>query len=577
MSQMFSQEATDADGNVFPISEITFEYADGHKDLPPLDKLNNLTIDLFQGKNGYLPAREDAPVRTIKLGDINSISPSPYLYASTLIHIAQEVVKYYNKENIVGIFVTVDPADIDENGNDLRSSNETAVNFLIYCYLIKEVDCYTIGEDGERVDADNAYDYIMHYSPLKPSALCSGDATDLLCKDTLDEYLYYLNRYPGRRTDVELARSEAGDGFNLDFLVTQSKPWKAYSSVSNTGTRHGQRLVSRYGYIDYQFTNRNDTFSLEYTTTDFDHLHYVNAYYESPLFRSCRTRAFITAGGSKFYSSELGLLEEEFSGSQYFVGGGFIQNVYQCEDFFTDIKASVTWKDIDVNNFLSNVKSSTDILLAQIGVHFDQLKPCSKLFGYLALESNLADLIGTRQSAIDNFGRANPDKQWQVLKGNVNKSFYVDPFNSCCDDGTFPATHELSFSGDFQYAFNYRLIPQVEKIAGGLHTVRGYPQAATSGANVYVCRSEYRLHHCLCGVETLGRFFFDAGRSSFNDKETTEKNYSLYGTGIGAEANYNGCVKLKLRGDLGVALKDVPEKAVNAGHSQFYFVATLLY
>ena len=54
--------------------------------------------------------------------------------------------------------------------------------------------------------------------------------------------------------------------------------------------------------------------------------------------------------------------------------------------------------------------------------------------------------------------------------------------------------HEVFLSFRGQAALGNRLIPQEQMIAGGLHTVRGYPQAAIASDTLYLTRVEYRVH-----------------------------------------------------------------------------------
>jgi hemolysin activation/secretion protein len=55
--------------------------------------------------------------------------------------------------------------------------------------------------------------------------------------------------------------------------------------------------------------------------------------------------------------------------------------------------------------------------------------------------------------------------------------------------------HELAFVTRGQYVLNdARLSPQLEFIAGGFNTVRGYPESFSAGDNAILGSFEYRLH-----------------------------------------------------------------------------------
>ena len=54
--------------------------------------------------------------------------------------------------------------------------------------------------------------------------------------------------------------------------------------------------------------------------------------------------------------------------------------------------------------------------------------------------------------------------------------------------------HEVALSFRGQYAFGYRLIPQVSQVIGGLYSVRGFEQGTAVGDSVYIASAEYRFH-----------------------------------------------------------------------------------
>ena len=56
----------------------------------------------------------------------------------------------------------------------------------------------------------------------------------------------------------------------LDYLVTEQKPYSAYLQVSNTGTESTGDWRERIGFIHYQMTGRDDIFSVDFITAEFD-------------------------------------------------------------------------------------------------------------------------------------------------------------------------------------------------------------------------------------------------------------------------------------------------------------------
>ena len=67
--------------------------------------------------------------------------------------------------------------------------------------------------------------------------LGEGERNDLLRKNELDDYIFRLNRHPGRRVDLALSTGAEVGGVTLDYLVAENKSTYVYGQISNTGTR----------------------------------------------------------------------------------------------------------------------------------------------------------------------------------------------------------------------------------------------------------------------------------------------------------------------------------------------------
>jgi hemolysin activation/secretion protein len=155
-----------------------------------------------------------------------------------------------------------------------------------------------------------------------------------------------------------------------------------------------------------------------------------------------------------------------------------------------------------------------------------------------------------------------------------------------------------------QHALGYRLIPNFEMVAGGFSTVRGYDESEVVGDNAVVATAEYRYHLGRSGsiapepVTLFGRpfraqrtrpyggadwdlilkGFVDAGAVSQNAAPFFEKDETLIGIGVGAEARLRRNLTLRL--DYGMALTDIGEgagRSTQVGDTRLHFSATLLF
>ena len=201
------------------------------------------------------------------------------------------------------------------------------------------------------------------------------------------------------------------------------------------------------------------------------------------------------------------------------------------------------------------------------------------------LERSLGGGSSIDEDELPLLGRIKPDRRWMVLRWNANFSTYLEPIFASLLPGRVERTgraHELVFRFRGQEAFDNRLIPQEEMIAGGLYTVRGYPQAALAGDSVTVSSVEYKFHlPRILGVRRqtvklplLGDFrlarqhaagrpdwdlvlstFVDLGTVRQSQKRNGEIQSSLFGAGVGAELQIRE--NISLRYNLGVALHEL--------------------
>jgi hemolysin activation/secretion protein len=135
-----------------------------------------------------------------------------------------------------------------------------------------------------------------------------------------------------------------------------------------------------------------------------------------------------------------------------------------------------------------------------------------------------------------------------------------------------------------QYAFDNRLVPGFQRVAGGMYSVRGFKQSLVAGDSVFLGSLEYRFHlprACAVGApinlpgfgefrlvpeqpggrpdwDLIFKLFVDAGRVLTSDRERFEDHYTLVGAGAGVELQIRRNVTMRLDG--GWALDDVTRR-----------------
>lgn len=525
-------------GPSFVVSRFEVRYLDPHPDQPPLSGILPLPVRLGTAASGFIAPHPDRPSTLVRIGSEGE--PLPY-HADAIGAVSAALLAALQDRGLLGVYVQPDAADIDlDSERDLRAEGDTVMHLVVATARVRQLR--TIAS-GERVDdewrIDNAmHDRIRARSPIQPTGADHEDSTDLIDRERLDDYLFRLNRHPGRRVDAALAPAEDGEGVSLDFLVHESKPWYAYAQVSNTGTRESAEWQQRFGYVNNQLLDRDDSFVAEYFRAGLDDLNGVSLLYEAPFFDSPRPwwwkrpddgpdwlswldRSQLPWWGNDFlrwrvngsytaYTSELdlgSLGKEKLDGQDFNVEARVIYNVFQYRAFFVDLFAGLQGRGVVIDNDAGLVEASRWFVIPQGGLSIERITPVSTLFGELTFEGAVnssgkqevdeGDNVALGLSAL---GRSDPDDTWLVMRGELGFSQYLEPLidPSGWEDPTTARSstlaHEISLGVRGQYAFGHRLIPQAEQVAGGLYSVRGYEQSAAVGDDVLIGSFEYRFH-----------------------------------------------------------------------------------
>lgn len=604
-------EPTDADGRRYPIDQIVVEYDEDHPDLPDLTQIMDTPIRLTRVPDGYVAPKPDAPEasRTIRLNELPTL-PEDHLYGSAVRYINQRLVQAFNNAGLIGIFVAPHPEEINNQGQDLRPESQSALRILVQTGTVSDVRTVA---SGERFPVEDRVNHPKHTeirddSPVQPSDEAEpGESTDLLRKDMLDRYVYFLNRHPGRRVDVSVAPGETPGTTTLDLLVTESKPWIVYAQGSNTGTEQTSEWRERFGFVHNQLTNNDDILSLDYITANFQDSHTFLASYEAPLFDADRLRWRVEGLYSEFTASDVGFADEDFIGDSWYVGGELIWNFWQQDQSFLDLVVGARWENVKVENEVIDVTGESDFFLPTVGLRYERFTQTASSIAEVEYEVNVPGIADTEEEDLTNLGRLNPDDDSKRLIWNLSQTFYLEPLlwpNDWKNPETWRTStlaHEFALNFRGQYAFGSRLNPQRQRTIGGLYSVRGYEESVVAGDTALIFTAEYRFHlpRALAPSQDPGtlfgdtfkwrpqyvfgrpdwnlmfRGFFDVGTNFHSDEVPAfENNEVLVGTGVGAELTLKRNFSLRI--DWGVALNNV-EDATETGDNRFHFVGTLLY
>jgi hemolysin activation/secretion protein len=608
--------ATPDDGAKYPISRFVLEYRTEHAAHPPLDELLSARVKLGVVPDGFVAYRDNLPSVTIRIGEVVEGSGGTF-YRSALNSVARAIVEDMNRRGYIGIFVQLHPEDIDEtSGADLRGGQRSDLRLIIWTGIVKDVRTIAGGErlqgdidagKAQRVNTDDpVLNRIRAQSPVQQG--------DLLRKDVLDDFVFRLNRHPGRRVDIAIAPGETPEEVVVDYLVNEAKPWSAYFQLSNTGTKDTEEWRERFGFVDNQLTGHDDVLRLDYITGGFSASNTVNVNYEFPM-ASDRIRVRTYGTYAQFDASDVGFAHENFSGTTWAAGAEVAGIVMQKRELFLDAVGGIRWENVRVDNTAIGETGQDNFVLPYFGLRADRITETSSTYGSAIMEFQVPQLAGTNKDEIQKLGRVDVDDQWETFKYDLEHSFYLEPllnprgFRGETPTGVQALANEIAISIRGQYAFDNRLIPNEEEVAGGMFSVRGYPESIVAGDNAVIASLEYRFHvprtftvsepgHI--GDRELGmlgkdfrwapqqafghadwdwllKAFVDAGRTTISNPRPGENDHTLVGAGVGTELQFKRNVSLRL--DLGFALNDInnePE-TVKAGDARLHFSLTVLY
>jgi len=538
-------------------------------------------------------------------------APADQWSASAIQALLESIRDFAVESDLIGAWVAPDPADIAPDGKDLRAAGDESLHIIITTGTLEEVRTVAGGErvrEGGEIEPDDRINHPLHArllaeSPVKP-AQDGAPVTDLLRRSELERYVYFLSRHPGRYVDISLAPGTEPGGTTLDYRVTENRPFVLYGQVSNTGTRTTDYWRQRVGFLHTQLTNADDILSVDFTTAAFDEMNALLASYERPLDNE-RVRWKAYGQWLEYTASDVGGLDDLFTGNSWQLGGEIAWNFHQDRSLFVDLVAGIRFDDIEVDNRFIGLQGAEQFLTPYVGLRAERASEWYAFSASAMLEWQ-GDLLSADESEVERLGRTDPDESWTVFKWDATHAFYLEPLLDAEDwsdpqgSGTRLA-HEIQLAFRGQAAMGNRLIPQAQRVAGGLYTVRGYPESVAAGDTTALASLEYRFHvpraltvepeprelfgepfrfapQYVFGLpdwDLVLKGFVDAGKVWVSDPFSFEEDEELIGAGIGLDFIYRRNVNLRL--DWGFVLNELEDRDVNSGSNRLHVVFTILF
>ena len=510
--------------------------------------------------------------------------------------IAQAVFRAYADRQIVAVRVEIPQKPI------ANLTDPSGSGVLVIQVIEGTIEALrTIRQDQEgkpTSDDDNWYSHVAGQSPVS-----DGEMVRLA---EIEDYIKWLNRHPGRRVDIALARGATEDSLALEYIITENRPFGAYIQLSNTGTEETGAFRQRFGLFHHSLTGSDDSLTLDYVTSGFEDVHAFTGSYSRPIPGFNRVRGRIFGSWNQYTASDIGLAGLKLDGEGYSIGSELIANVYQNDDLFIDVIGGMRYQHTESLNQAIGVPGETGFLLPSFTVQANQRTESTYTNASLGIETNLPTLGGTDQNQLGLLGRGNTDERWWLLRYGLSHSFFLEPLfqeNWGEPDTGSTQAHEVFLSLQGQHTLgNDRLPASFTNSIGGLYTVRGYPQSFNAMDNAIIATAEYRIHlprllspgepvqvfgqdfrfrpeRELAGTDwgLMLRTFVDAAHATHNNKFAFENNADMVGAGFGVEVSLRHNVRF--RTDFAWALNEAVNGAnrVTQGATQIHLELTIAY
>jgi len=374
--------------------------------------------------------------------------------------------------------------------------------------LILSVDKGRIGKmsfydganpESKKSDSKPSFDgrYFSEAQLRRQLSRLSEDA--IFNYDEFYRNVFAINSHPDIKMDTDLRlRSDMSTGTerrfaDMDFYVREDSPFHIAAEVKNTGTESTDKWRASITMQHLNLTKASDILTLNtMTSIDFSSLMSFAASYYRP-FRLGNGGAVTIYGGYSDVESEEIVPVIDLIGTGWFACLQVSYNLISNDRNLLSLAVSAVYRSIESKLSMSQCDPSGDIVDTveqvdsikifpmSVALSYSTVKP-DRLGGRNFLTSQTSFNIGASIGASDNtdlaLQRAQAEADYIIERIQAAR---IQPlFGRTTKDGGTTREWLLFAKADGQIA-NAPLVPAEQKAAGGMDTVRGYPERDSLG------------------------------------------------------------------------------------------------
>lgn len=482
------------------VDRFEFAYGLDHPELPPLDELQQITVQISRDAGVFrAPAAASAENLTL------SAVPSGSRFDRDVLRgIAQEVVRWYNRRGLSGVWVAFSDLEASATGIvDNRAEDNRAARLVVWASQIAEMR--TLAR-GARFRPDNSINNRKHRKILSRSPLhgpgAAGEPGSLFSKEALDDYLFGLSLHPGRRVEASIASAGEPGKVVLDYLVNEARTWQVYTQFNNYGTEGTGVYRGRLGFQHTQLTNHDDILSVDLISTPDLETYGAFLSYRIPLWRPARILARIYGSYGDFLANDTSIdpgrgIQLRYIGENWVGGLEFSNRVALWRDWQLVSVAGANFNHYGIQQIINEsplTAGSSEFLVPFLGTTLSRSFSWGALSGGIRFDQTVGDFANLNATTgIPTLGRRGADSEWTSGRWNANATVYLDQLFS--RSAETPLAHEFSLRAKGRTLLRgNRLIPHEQEPLGGALSIRGYPESILSADEFVAATVEYAYH-----------------------------------------------------------------------------------